>query len=134
MPTFKLEIVTPEGLIFEGDVEHVRAPGVKGSFGVLAGHTPFITPLDVGEIDVRSEGKEMVYATSGGLADVQAGKYLILAETVELAGDIDVERAKSSRERALKLIEERKKDKEIDLERARASVKRAENRMRIAAR
>ncbi|MBD3167239.1 ATP synthase F1 subunit epsilon [bacterium] len=78
--TFPLEIVTPLGLVFEGEVEHVRAPGALGSFGILANHTPFITPMTEGEIIVRSAGGEQTYLTSGGLADVSGGKVLILAE------------------------------------------------------
>jgi F-type H+-transporting ATPase subunit epsilon len=78
--TFPVEIVTPLGVVFEGEAEHVRAPGALGSFGVLANHTPFITPMTEGQIIVRSTEGEKTYLTSGGLADVSGGKVLILAE------------------------------------------------------
>ncbi|MDP8205635.1 MAG: F0F1 ATP synthase subunit epsilon [Candidatus Electryonea clarkiae] len=130
MAVFKLEIVTPDGLVFDGEVEHVGAPGVQGSFGVLSGHTPFLTPLSTGEISVRVDGKDRIYATSGGLADVNSGGMVILAETAENAENIDVERAKNSQERARRLIIEA--GQEVDSTRAKASLHRAQNRLRIA--
>lgn len=133
MSTMKLEIVTPGGLVFEGDVEHVRAPGVEGSFGVLPGHTPFITPMEVGVIEVRAAGGEMkLYASSGGLADVGPEVVMLMAETAELSDKIDVERAKAAAARARKRIEDMGTEG-TDLYRARQALARAENRMNIAA-
>ena len=130
MANFKLEIVTPDGQVFAGDVEHVRAPGVEGSFGVLSGHTPFLTPLDTGKIEIRQEGKDKIYATSGGIADVFSGGMMILAETAELADKIDVERAKQAEERAQRRLVE--VSQTVDMARARAALHRAQNRLKIA--
>ena len=131
--TFRLEIVTPDGMVFEGDVQHVRAPGVEGSFGVLPNHTPFITPLAVGKIEVRnSEGKELLFATSGGLADVHSAGFTLIAETAELAEKIDLERAKAAKERAERRIVDA--GQETDLIRARAAMMRASNRLTIGQR
>ena len=130
MPTFKLEITTPDGVVFKGDVEHVRAPGMMGSFGVLYSHTPFITPLTLGKIEIRTPDGERIYATSGGLADVRANTYLILAETAEEVGDIDIERAKEALERARKRLHD--PSETIDHARARAAFMRATNRLKIA--
>ncbi len=129
MAMFELEIVTPRGLKFSGEVRHVRAPGVRGYFGVLAGHTPFITPLATGEIDIDAGEGLRVFATSGGFAEVHGDHVLILAETAEEADEIDRERALAAKRRA----EERLSNPEgIDHMRARAALARALNRLKIA--
>ncbi len=130
---YHLEVVTPRGTVFEGDVVHVRAPGSKGSFGVLAGHTPFITPMATGVIEIdQADGEMKVFATSGGLADVHGEEFLILAETAEERQQIDLVRAREAKERA----EERlaKHDENLDVARARAALMRALNRITIAQR
>ncbi len=128
--TFTLDIVTPRGVVFQGEVEHVRAPGVQGSFGVLDGHTPFITPLEIGEIDVRAEGgDEKIFATSGGIADVSPGKFLLLVETAEDASEIDLERAESAQQRAVERLMDITPE---EAEKFRLAKLRAENRLRIA--
>jgi len=130
--TFQLDIVTPEGLVFSEPIEHLRAPGVHGSFGVLLGHTPFMTSLAVGKVDITQNGKVRALATSGGFVEVTPEKTVILAQTAEFAEDIDLERARSAQQRA----EERLRAKQADLDenRARAALMRAANRIRIASR
>ena len=125
-----LDIVTPDGLVFSEPIEHLRAPGVEGSFGVLVGHTPFMTSLAIGEVDVTQSGKVRPLATSGGFIEVNPDRTVILAETAEFAGDIDIERAKAARKRA----EDRLRGKHPDTDPIRAEVglKRAINRIRVA--
>jgi F-type H+-transporting ATPase subunit epsilon len=96
--TFKLEIVTPDGRTFDGDVESCVLPGREGSFGVLPGHAPFMTVLGPGEAKFISGGKTEYLALSGGFAQVDPSQVTVLAETAELAGQIDVERAKAKAE------------------------------------
>ena len=98
--TILLEIVTPEKLVLSAEVDEVTAPGSEGEFGVLPGHTPFLTTLKVGELTYR-KGKEVYHlAISWGYAEVTPRKVTILAETAEAAAEIDVERAKAAKERA----------------------------------
>jgi len=125
--TLTLEITSPHGAVFSGEVSHVRAPGVNGSFGVLPGHTEFLSPLEVGLIDVTIEGKLVQFTTSGGLAEVHSDKVEILAETAEKVESIDVERAKAAAERARKRLEAH--ETELDVDRARAALARALNRL-----
>lgn len=133
MPTYNLEIVTPQRLLYRGEVESLRAPGVKGSFGVLARHIPFLTSLAVGEIIIREPGGELRHvATSGGFVEVLKSGVTVLAETAEFAVEIDVERAQQARARARERI--RQRDPEIDRARAEAALARALNRMRVAGR
>jgi F-type H+-transporting ATPase subunit epsilon len=130
--TFQLDIVTPEGLVFSEPVEHLRAPGIEGSFGVLIGHTPFMTSLAIGEVDVTQGGKVRKLATSGGFIEVNPDRTVILAETAEFAEDIDLERARAAKERAEEYLKGKRPDS--DLHRAQASLQRAINRIHIAGR
>jgi F-type H+-transporting ATPase subunit epsilon len=93
--TFKLEIITPDGLTYSGDVESCVLPGLEGLFGVLPGHAPFISVLSVGEAKFSVAGKTEHLALSGGFAQVEQKQVRVLAETAELAEQIDVERAKA---------------------------------------
>jgi len=128
---FDLEIITPERMVFKGAVRHVQAPGVGGSFGILYNHTPFLTMLKVGCIEIDTEEGVKWYATSGGFAEVMDNKMSILVETAEESGNIDVDRARQSRDRALKRLQEIKAEK-IDVARAQASLARALNRLTVA--
>ena len=101
-----LEVVTPERLVLSQEVEEVVAPGEFGQFGVLPGHRPFFTTLTIGELMYRVDGRENYMAISGGFAEVLPDRVTVLADTAELAAEIDVERARWAKERA----EERLKD------------------------
>jgi F-type H+-transporting ATPase subunit epsilon len=95
-----LEIVTPEGLLLREDVEHVQAPGERGYFGVLPGHTPFLATLGMGEISYRKDAHERHLTCFWGFCEVLPDRVSILAEIGERAEDIDVERAEQARQRA----------------------------------
>jgi F-type H+-transporting ATPase subunit epsilon len=96
--TFKLEIVSPDGNTFTGDVSSCVLPGIEGLFGVLPGHAPFITVLGPGEAKFEKDGKTEYLALSGGFAQVDPTKVTVLAETAELASQINFETAKAKAE------------------------------------
>lgn len=128
----KLEVVTPNKYVVSEDVEIVMAPGALGEFGVLRGHTPFLTSLKIGKITYREPGgKERALFVSGGFAEATPKKVTILAESAERRREIDVERAKAALERAQKRLAEQKADN-INFERAKSALLRAINRIRIA--
>ncbi len=128
---FKLEIITPQRVVFSGPVRQVQAPGIGGRFGILYNHTPFLTTLRIGAIEVDTENGKKWFAASGGFAEVMENKMSILVETAEEASEIDVQRAQAARERAWKrLHEERTAD--IDHARAQAALARAINRLTVA--
>ena len=83
MATFHFELVSPEKLLFSGDVEQVDVPGAEGDFGVLAGHAPFMTTLKEGRVKAYDDGDVRVYEVRGGFADVTAEGLTILAEHAE---------------------------------------------------
>jgi len=129
--TFTLEIITPQRTVFKGDVKHVKAPGVGGSFGVLYNHTPFLVALKIGVIEIETESGKLWFAACCGFAEVMANKMTILVENAETAGEIDIERAQRARDRAWKRLHE-DLSKDIDVPRAQAALARALNRLAAA--
>jgi len=128
----KLEVVTPEKYVISEDAEIVMAPGTLGEFGVLRGHTPFLTSLKTGRLHYRdSNGKEKVVFVSGGFAEALPDRVTVLAESAERRRDIDINRAKAALERAQKRIST-DKSADINYERARAALYRAIERIKIA--
>ena len=128
---FRLEIRTPEQLIYEGDVTGIHAPGVEGNFQILGGHIPFLTALDVGEIRVREvSDTSQLMATSGGVFEVLRTGVIVLVETAEWASEIDVERAESARDRAQAQLKANAPD--LNRPRAEAALARAQNRIKVA--
>lgn len=128
--SFHLEIITPQKVVFNGEVADFAAPGVVGGFEILSNHADFISGMTIGEIRVREEdGYDDYFATSGGYVDVHDNKVTVLAETCEKASDIDIHRAKDEHEKALKRMEERAN---IDMEPVRLALLRAQNRIEIA--
>jgi len=81
----KIEIITPEQKVFEGDIKSVRVPGKKGSFQVLNNHAPIVSTLDSGAVTmVDMEGKQSVYEIGGGVIEVKANKIILLADSVNI--------------------------------------------------
>lgn len=131
MSTFLLEIVTPERKIYGEDVDMIVVKGVEGELGILPNHIPMVSPLKIGPVRIKKGGSEELIAVNGGFMEVRKSKVVILAESAEFPGDIDVERARASKERA----ENRLKNKEdFDIRRVEQSLQRALNRLDISSR
>ena len=132
MASLQLEIVTPDHLVLSKEVDYVGAPGLEGEFGVLPGHVPFISALDIGCLYYKSSGKNHFVFVAGGFAEVSDNKVTVLAECAEEAERIDFGRA----EQALKRATERlaKKEAEVNLVRAESALRRATNRLSLRAR
>ncbi|MBD3382488.1 MAG: ATP synthase F1 subunit epsilon [candidate division Zixibacteria bacterium] len=127
---FKLSIVSPEKVLYEDTVESIVVPGSEGYLGVMSQHAPLITSLKPGKLEIRdSHNKEIIAAISGGFLEVSDNVATILADAVELASEIDLERAESAMKRAMERIN--MNPSEIDLPRARAALERARNRFKI---
>ncbi len=128
---FKLEIVTPRKVVYNGDVVSFSAPGTMGGFQVLFNHAPLLSEIGVGEVKIQDpQGNDLRYATSGGFVDVKQNHVVLLAETAEHSTEIDKARAEASKDRAQKRIAEHKE--ECDVARAQASLSRALNRLKVA--
>ena len=100
MDTLKLEIVTPDRIVAKEEVDMMEARGIFGDFGILPGHTQFVTRIDVGEIRYMKDGVTKHISTSGGFAEIVEDEVLILLDTAEFAEEIDIDRAKRAKEKA----------------------------------
>lgn len=89
MATFHFDLVSPEKLLFSGEVEQVDVPGAEGDFGVLAGHAPMVTTLRPGILTVKGAGGEQKIVVLGGFAEVSAEGLTVLADTADPVADID---------------------------------------------
>ena len=108
------------------------APGSLGEFGVLTGHTPFLTSLKPGKINYTdASGNEKILFVSGGFAEATPDKVTILAESAERRRDIDIDRARAALERAQKRLAEAKAEN-VNFERAKIAMYRAIERIKIA--
>ena len=105
MKTFPLRIGTPDGLLFEGDLERVVCRGITGDLAILAGHCNFCTALGMGEAHVILEdGSKKEAACIGGMLSVMNGTCRVLATTWEWKEDIDRERAETAKKKAENLL------------------------------
>ena len=129
----QLEIVTPERLAFQGEVDAVVCPGIEGELGVLPHHEPLLTTLGVGELRMRRGGDEEYFAIAGGFLQVRPDKVVVLAETADLASEIDLEKAEEARREAERALAEGFEEP-ADLARARAALQRALLRIHVAER
>jgi F-type H+-transporting ATPase subunit epsilon len=89
MATFHFELVSPEKLLFSGDVEQVDVPGAEGDFGVLAGHAPMVSTVRPGILTVHGASGEQKIVVLGGFAEVSADGLTVLADVAEAVQDID---------------------------------------------
>ncbi|HPS93525.1 MAG TPA: ATP synthase F1 subunit epsilon [Deltaproteobacteria bacterium] len=126
----QLDVVTPEKAVLSRKAIQVIAPGSAGEFGVLLGHTPFLTTLRPGQIIVQTEDKDIYLACGGGFAEVIGNRVIILAETADLAEDIKADAVKVDLEQAQeKLRQITKEDPEYTKWDKR--VKRAEVKLKV---
>jgi F-type H+-transporting ATPase subunit epsilon len=129
----KLEIVTPERLVFADEVDAVVCPGVEGELGVLPHHAPLLSTLGVGELRIRTGPDEEYFAIAGGFVQVRPDKVVVMAELADLSSEIDLEAAEQARNEAQRAIQQGFEEP-ADLARARATMERALLRIRVAER
>lgn len=130
MSTFLLEIVTPERKVYAEQVNMIVVKGIAGELGILPHHIPLVTPLKIAPVHVKQGSTDLYIAVSGGFMEVGKDKVIILAESAELPGDIDLERARTAKLRA----EGRLNDKveHIDFHRAEMALQKALMRINVS--
>jgi F-type H+-transporting ATPase subunit epsilon len=128
-----LEIVTPERLAYSGEVDSVQVPGSEGEMGILPHHAPLVSMLGIGELVIRTAGTEELFAIAGGFVQVRPDKVVVMAETADVASEIDLERAQEARREAERAIETGYHEP-ADLAVARAQPQQALLRIRVAER
>ena len=131
--SIQLEIVTPERLAYSDTVDAVVLPGSEGELGVLPHHAPLVSMLGVGELRIRKGGQEESFAIVGGFLQVRPDKVVVMAETADMASEIDLEKAQEARLEAERAIESGYQEG-ADLAAARAQLQQALLRIRVAER
>jgi len=129
----QLEIVTPERLAYSDQVDAVILPGSEGELGVLPHHAPLVTTLGIGELRIRKGSTEESFAIVGGFLQVRPDKVVVMAETADMASEIDLEKAQEARREAERALESGFHEG-ADLSAARASLQQALIRIRVAER
>ena len=133
--TIHLEIVTPEKMALETDVDSVQIPGLDGELGILPGHTPLISQLKpAGLLTYVQNGATSQLVISEGFVEVMPDRVKVLAEWAETPDEIDVKRAIEAKERAERLIAQAASDSSIDAGQAQTDYERAVTRLQVAER
>ena len=128
-----LEIVTPERLAYSDEVNSVVLPGSEGEMGVLPHHAPLVSTLGIGELRIRKGGTEESFAIVGGFVQVRPDKVVVMAETADMASEIDLEKAQEARREAERALESGYHEA-ADMAAARAALQQALLRIRVAER
>ena len=127
-----LEVATPDKSVVSDEAQIVVGPGIYGQFGVLPGHTTFLSTLETGMLRyIDKGGNERLVFVNGGFAEVMLNKVTVLAESAERRRDIDVERAKAALKRAEDRLAEASKKEDFDFRRVQIALQRAITRLRV---
>ncbi len=130
MSTFHLKVVTPDRLVFEGDVEQISVRTTTGDAGILAGHERYVAALGIGPFSIRQNGEKRYAAIANGFLKVGKTETTVLALTCEWSDEIDIERAKHAKEIAESRLKNMQSQREMDL--AEIKLKKALNRIHVA--
>ncbi|MGO2082359.1 F0F1 ATP synthase subunit epsilon [Vagococcus sp.] len=138
MSSFVVNIVTPDGIIFDHHAKFLVANTVAGSLGILPNHAPLISPLQIDavriDLDEEDNKNSEWVAVNGGIIEIRDNVVSIIANSAETEENIDVSRAKYAKQRAEEKIElaRQKQDETIDMDRAEIALHRAINRLNVA--
>ncbi len=132
MNSFRLKIVTPYGLVYDGQAEELIVRTTTGDLGILAGHINCVAPLGMGQAVIVADGQRRIAACIGGMLSMVNGVATLVPTTFEWAEDIDADRAANSEQRAKAVLAD-KTTSETDLRLAEARLKRALVRKNVAA-
>jgi F-type H+-transporting ATPase subunit epsilon len=133
MSRIRLDIVSPERIVYSDDVDAIIAPGVEGQLGILPHHAPLITMLQPGELRVRKGEEETCIAIYGGFLEVRPDRVIVLADAAERAEEIDVARAEEAKRRAEQQMASRVLT-EVDKAQAEAALRRSLVQLKVAER
>ncbi|MGI6492397.1 MAG: F0F1 ATP synthase subunit epsilon [Peptococcaceae bacterium] len=128
--SLRLEIVTPQKKVFSEDVDFLVAPGADGELGILPGHAPLITSLNIGILRIQQGNQWFKIVVTGGFLEVRASRVTVLATTAERAESIDIARAQQAKQRAEERLAQKKEN--LDTVRAELALKRAIIRLKAA--
>lgn len=124
----KLKIITQERVVFDEEVDEIYSKGIDGEFGILKGHIPITTPLDIGVTKVKQNGITKMFTTMGGILQFKNEECLILTTLAEADEEIDEVRAREALDRAKR--RRREASARMDAKRSDAAIARAEARLK----
>ena len=130
MRPFHLEIVTPDGIVFDGEAESLLVHTEDGDVQILRGHADYFASVAIGRAKVTVGGVSRIASCAGGFLSVEKGTVRLVAITFEYADEIDVNRAKATAERAEQRLEKAADEKSEKL--AKAKLSRALNRIHVS--
>lgn len=131
MKTYKLKIVTPEKIFFDGETEQITIRTTEGDIGILAGHIKYVCNIVAGPLKVKQEnGEYRVAALSEGILKVSDEGVTVLSSTAEWADEIDLERAERAKQKAENILAD--KSRIDDFDRAEIKLKRALTRISVS--
>ena len=131
MTSFPLKIVTPDGLVLDGQAEMVKVRTLEGDMAVMARHINCVVPLGMGTAAITTNGERKIAACIGGMLSVVDGACTLVPTTFEWAENIDVDRAERAHDKALEILEQKKED-EVAAKMAEAKLRRALIRKNVA--
>jgi len=127
--TFNLEIIASDHPFFKGECEMLSFPGLDGEYGILANHEPMVTALKAGELRFKVDGEWRYAAVSAGFVEIMPKYVVLLADTVELPEEIDINRANEAKMRAEERLALKQSIKEYY--HTQAALNRALNRIKV---
>lgn len=130
MREFHLQIVTPDGLVFDGNAEGILVRTESGDVEIMSGHTDYFATLGIGRAKLTVGGSSRNASSSGGFISVKDGEVRLVAVTFEFSDEIDIERAKAAKENAEDALKSEKDEKAMTL--LKAKLARAINRINVA--
>jgi len=129
--SLNIKITTPEGVIFEDNVSSATIPTQMGEITILKNHIPLVSALSPGEIVLKKDNKEEYLSVSTGFVEVNNNKITILADTAEMVASLIEEEILKAKERAQKLLEEKRHESEIGFAEAAAALEREMSRLKV---
>ena len=124
----KLKIITQERVVFDDEVDEIYSKGVDGEFGILNGHIPIMSALDIGVTRIKKGNQNKSFSVMGGILQFKDDECLILTTLAETGDEIDEMRAREALERARRRRKEA--NARIDAKRAEAAIARAKARLK----
>lgn len=128
----QVQLITPEKIIFKGEVEFVTVPTTTGVITVLPTHTPLVSAIASGELVLKTKEGQTHFAVFSGVIDIRPGSVVnILVDRSERAEEIDVVRAEEAVARAKKILEEKSHESDVDFARFEALIEKELNRVKV---
>lgn len=127
------EITTPERIVYRDEVDQVTLPTAEGEITILPNHIPLVSLLIPGALTIKKNNEETYMATSGGFIEVQPGnKVIVLADTAERSEELDIAAIEAARDRARKVLEEKRNADDVSFADAAVGLERELARLKVA--